>query len=79
MKVRVKLIATYIALLPAGTQGNTIEIEVPLGTQVSDVMSRFGVPQDDSSVIVVNGLTVALDIVLSDGDMITAFSAVAGG
>jgi molybdopterin converting factor small subunit len=34
---------------------------------------------DDSSVIVLNGLTVALNTPVSEGDTISAFSAIAGG
>ncbi len=79
MKINVKLIATYRELLPPGTQGNKIEIEVPEGTKVSDVMTQFNVPQDESSVIVVNGLTVPLSTVLVENDEVTAFSAIAGG
>jgi sulfur carrier protein ThiS len=79
MKVQVKLIATYIKLLPAGTQGNTLDIDVALGTRVTDLMTQFGIPQDDSSVIVVNGLTVPLDTALCEGDTVSAFSAIAGG
>ena len=79
MKVFVKLIAIYQNLLPAGTIGNTIEIEVPRGTTLSQVLSPFGVPLDDSSVVVLNGLTVDLNTVVSEGDTIAAFSAIAGG
>ena len=79
MKVYVKLIATYMELLPPDTQGNKIEIEMPEGTMASDVMAQFNVPQDASSVIVVNGLTVPLSTVLVEGDEVAAFSAIAGG
>ncbi|MBT3338695.1 MAG: hypothetical protein HN855_04240 [Anaerolineae bacterium] len=79
MKIRLKLISTYRELLPKGTQGNKIEIDVPEGTRVSDVMTQFNVPQDDSSVIVVNGLTVPLSTILVEDDEVTAFSAIAGG
>ncbi|MCP4143137.1 MAG: MoaD/ThiS family protein [Chloroflexi bacterium] len=79
MKISVKLIATYRELLPEGTQGNKIEIDVPEGTKVSDIMAQFDVPQDDSSVIVVNGLTVTLSTILVEGDEVSAFSAIAGG
>ncbi len=79
MKVHVKLIATYQRLLPVGTKGNIIEITVPNGTSVSQVLSHYGVPLDDSSVIVLNGLTVDLDTPLTEGDIVTAFSAIAGG
>ena len=79
MKISVKLIASYRELLPLGTQGNKVEIEVSEGTTTSDVMTQFNVPQDESSVIVVNGLTVPLSTILVEGDEVTAFSAIAGG
>lgn len=79
MRVHVKLIATYQKLFPPGTRGNLISLEVPDGTTVEQVMTRFEVPLDDTSVILLNGLTVPLDTPLSDGDTAAAFSAIAGG
>ena len=79
MRVHVKLIATYQKLLPPGTTGNVVPLEVPDGTTVEQVMTRFEVPLDDTSVILLNGLTVPLDTPLSEGDTATAFSAIAGG
>ena len=54
-------------------------MDVPEGTTVEQVMARFEVPLDDTSVILLNGLTVPLDTPLSDGDTAAAFSAIAGG
>ncbi len=79
MRVHVKLIATYRNLLPAGAKGDTTTVEVPAGSSVADVLTPFGVPLDDSSVIVLNGFTVSLDTPVSEGDTIAAFSAIAGG
>ena len=79
MKVRVKLIATYIEHLPPGTQGNITEVDVADGSTVREILTPFGIPLDDSSVIVVNGLTVPLDASVSEGDTVAAFSAIAGG
>lgn len=79
MRIRVKLIATYRNLLPPGTAGNTVTVDVPEGTTVAEALRPFGVPLDESSVVVVNGLTVPLDTVLQEGDEVAAFSAVAGG
>ena len=79
IKVYVKLIATYRQHFPPGTVGNTIEVEVPRNSSVAEVLTPFKIPLDDSSVIVVNGLTVELNTPLSEGDTVTAFSAVAGG
>jgi sulfur carrier protein ThiS len=79
MRVSVKLIATYRQLLPAGATGGCIQLDISPGSSVADLLTRFGVPLDDSSVIVVNGLTVPLETPLSEGDTVTAFSAIAGG
>ncbi len=79
MRVSVKLIATYRSLLPPGTEGNTVEIEVSPGTTVGEVLARFGVPLDETSVIALNGVTVDKDTPLSEGDQVSAFSAIAGG
>jgi sulfur carrier protein ThiS len=79
MRIRVKLIANYQSLLPPGTKGNTIEIDVPDGTTAAEVVASFDVPVDDTSVIVVNGLTVDIHAPLSTGDTVAAFSAIAGG
>ena len=79
MKVRVKLIATYIQHLPPGTEGNITEVDVTDGSTVREILTPFGIPLDDSSVIVLNGLTVPLDTPVGEGDTIAAFSAIAGG
>ena len=79
MLVQIKLIATYQQLLPPGTQGNLIAIDVFNGTTVEQVMARYNVPLDDTSVILLNGLTVPLDTPLTEGDTVAAFSAIAGG
>jgi sulfur carrier protein ThiS len=79
MKIRVKLIATYRDHLPPEAKNGMVEIDVPAGTTIRDAVARFGIPLDDSSVIVLNGLTVPLDTLVAQGDTVTAFSAIAGG
>ena len=79
MQVHVKLIATYREKLPPGADGNITTVDVPTGSTVADILMPFGIPLDDSSVIVLNGLTVDLKTPVSEGDTISAFSAIAGG
>lgn len=79
MMIRVKMIGNYRDHLPPGAKNGMVEIEVPDGTTVYDAISRFGIPLDDSSVIVLNGLTVDMHTPLQEGDTVTAFSAIAGG
>ena len=79
MKVFVKLIATYREHLPPNTRGNTTAVNIAANTTVAEVLAPFNIPLDNSSVIVLNGLTVDLDTLVQEGDTVTAFSAVAGG
>ncbi len=80
MRITVKLIATYRKLLPEGTNGNKVQIDVPAGSTVEDVLKQFGVPLDDSTALAVNGFTtLPLSTVLKEGDELAAFNAVAGG
>ncbi len=80
MKVFVKLLATYRKLLPPEANGNKFEVEVPKGTTIADLMTNYGVPLSKESVFLLNGLTPeSLDKELMDGDVLAAFSAIAGG
>jgi len=79
MRIRVKLIANYRQALPPGHKHGVVELEVPAGATVYDAISRFDIPLNDESVIVLNGLTVDLNTLLQEGDLVTAFSAIAGG
>ena len=80
VKVCVKLLATYRELLPSEVDDYKFEVEIPPGTTVADLMSRYGVPLNEESVFLVNGLTPSsLDQVLIEGDVVAAFSAMAGG
>jgi len=79
VKVYVKLIATYREHLPPGANGNTATVDIPTGSTVAEVLRPFSIPLDNSSVIVLNGLTVDLNTPVSEGDTVSAFSAIAGG
>lgn len=80
MKVVVKLIASYRKLLPAESVNGKFEVNLPPGTTMADLMSRYQVPLTDDSVFLINGLTPAsMDQELFDGDTVAAFSAIAGG
>ena len=79
MMIRVKMIANYRDALPKDHKQGVIELDVSEGATVYDVISRFDIPLNDESVIVLNGLTVDMSTPLQEGDMVTAFSAIAGG
>ena len=79
MMIRVKMIANYRDALPPGHKHGVVELDIPDGATVYDIISRFDIPLNDESVIVLNGLTVDMSTPLKEGDMVTAFSAIAGG
>jgi molybdopterin converting factor small subunit len=79
MMIQVKLIANYREHLPPEAKNGTVELDVADGTTVREAVSRFGISLDDTSVIVLNGVTVDLNTPLKAGDTVTAFSAIAGG
>jgi molybdopterin converting factor small subunit len=79
MMIHVKLLANYREHLPPEAKNGGVELDVLDGTTVRQAISRFGIPLDDTSVIVVNGLTVDMNTPLKAGDVVSAFSAIAGG
>jgi molybdopterin converting factor small subunit len=79
MLIYVKMLANYRAVLPPDAKHGMVELDVPEGTTVYDAVSRYPIPLNDESVVVLNGLTVDMNTPLQAGDTVTAFSAIAGG
>ena len=81
MHVQVKLFATFRQYLPPNSKAGACDLEVPAGTQVLKVLSNLGVPLEkpDSVVILVNGRQADLKHTLDEGDVVSAFPAIAGG
>jgi molybdopterin converting factor small subunit len=79
MMIHVKLIANYREHLPPEAKNGVVDLDVSDGTSVREALSRFDIPLDDTSVIVLNGRTVDLETPLQQGDTVSAFSAIAGG
>jgi molybdopterin converting factor small subunit len=79
MKVELKLFATFRQYLPPGTVGSAATVEIAAGTRVADLLSRFGVPHQASTMILVNGRSAGLERVLEENDVVAVFPAMAGG
>lgn len=79
MKVEVKLFATLAMYLPSGEQGGSAIIEVPDGSNVSQVIHRLGIPDEIPRVILINGLDGDSEQSLCDGDTLSVFPPLAGG
>ncbi|MCP4416619.1 MAG: hypothetical protein GY805_08350 [Chloroflexi bacterium] len=73
-----KLLVTYRVYLPPECEGSTHELEVPNDTTAVSLLTQFGVPIEES-VVLVNGRTPNSDELLQENDVVCAFPISAGG
>ncbi len=76
--VRLTLFADLRRLLPKGHEG-PLDITLPPGSTVADLMAAANVPADEDVTIGVNGDQGARDTVLNNGDDVVLFSPMEGG
>jgi molybdopterin converting factor small subunit len=79
VKVVVQLFATLAAHLPAGARGDSVNLEVPPGATIADVVRALKIPADLDCLRVLNGHDAALETPLSDGDVVTLCPPLVGG
>jgi molybdopterin converting factor small subunit len=83
MKVRVKLFATLMDCLPAGTKGNEVVVEAAEDACIGEVLERFSLPERLTHLVLVNGSFVAREArptwQLKEGDHLAVWPPVAGG
>ncbi len=79
MKVTARVYATLRRYLPEETAHNPMELELPDGTTVGELLNHLGLPQDAVKVVFVNGRHAEFEQVLADGDRVGIFPPVAGG
>ncbi len=81
MQIRVKLFATFREYLPPEAEGGVFEVTVPAGSGAGEVLLRLGVPADkpEAVVIMIDGRHSPADQILEEGDVLSAFPAMAGG
>jgi len=79
MKITLKLLATYRQYLPPGVQGDSLDLQVEENVQIREVLKKFSVPADGTSVILVNGRTPPADETLQEDDVLCVFPIGTGG
>ncbi len=55
------------------------ELELPQGSSLADLMEYLKIPEKDSKVLLVNGLSASVKDKLSDADVVAIFPMIAGG
>lgn len=84
MKITFKLFASLAVHLPPEARSrHRIDLEVPPGATVADVIRRQGVPPGQCAIVLVDGVWVAASEwgsrVLSEGQALAIWPPVAGG
>ncbi|MCS7259583.1 MAG: MoaD/ThiS family protein [Anaerolineae bacterium] len=87
MKVRVKLYATLVDLVPQSVRARMPEMrparpfehELPEGSTLADLVNQLALPPAEIKAIFVNGRAQPLDYVLRPGDEVGVFPPVGGG
>jgi molybdopterin converting factor small subunit len=79
MHVKVKLFASLAAMVPGSKPGSPVDVELPPGSNVSDLVSRLHLPKAAPRVIFVNGRAENMDRVLRETDEVGMFPPIGGG
>jgi hypothetical protein len=79
MQIYLKLLANYRNFFPEDTNGDQISIVVPEDISPEKILDMFSIPPIPESVVLINGRTMVPEEPLNEGDVICAFSAMAGG
>ena len=83
MNITLKLYASLGTFLPPGSARNAIELDVPEGASIGEVLAQQNVPRENCHLILVNGTftppTNAGSKQLTEGDTVAVWPPVAGG
>ncbi|MCS7286602.1 MAG: MoaD/ThiS family protein [Anaerolineae bacterium] len=80
MKVTTRVYATLKRYIPEGKSDHDMEVDLPAGTTVGELIENFlKIPPDAVKVVFVNGRHAEMNQVLNEGDRVGIFPPVAGG
>jgi molybdopterin synthase sulfur carrier subunit len=79
MKIRVRLYGTLRQGLPADRQSEGIEVEIPEGATVRDLLVQLGIPESQGISVVIRGRVLAAEDVVQPGAPVEVFQAIGGG
>lgn len=79
IRVKVKLFATLRRYYPDLGIGEGIEVELPDGATVGQLVRHLGLPNDHVRVVFINGIARDESHPLADGDEVGMFPPVGGG
>ena len=79
MKIRVKLFGTLPQRYPDYDSNQGLEVEIPDGAKVKDLLARLEISASDSGLVAIDNLVVQHDHDLKDGGSVRIFQRAFGG
>ncbi len=81
MQVEVRLFGDLQKYLPENSSSSSCRIEIGQGESVKDILRKLRIPSKRFSTLIIlaNGTHANLDYVLRDEDVLSVFTAIAGG
>lgn len=79
MHIRVKLFATLTRHVVDARSGIPLEIDIPEGSTIADLIKKLRLPDPEIKVVFVNGRSRPLDWPLNPGDEVGIFPPIGGG
>ena len=79
MRVRARLFATLRAYLPEAAADHALEVDLPEGATMADLLDRLGLPEQEVKVTFVNGRIRSGDWILQPDDEVGVFPPIGGG
>lgn len=79
MIIQLKLYGTLRRLSPGGKAGAPIDIDLPEGATIQDLIDLLEIPEEETKVAFVNNLVCDKDYRLEPGDKVGLFPPVGGG
>jgi len=77
--LRARLYASLRKYQPGLGHGESLQVELPDGSRVADLLDKLGVPKNETKQVFVNGRLQLSDYVLKDGEEVGIFPPIAGG
>lgn len=79
MRVKVKLFATLRRYMPGAGGHSPMEIDLPEGGTLRDILELLRIAPEEARITFVNGIIHEQDWVLKDGDEVGMFPPIGGG
>jgi sulfur carrier protein ThiS len=79
MKIKVKLFGELRKRIPAYKPNKGLEMDVPEGSKVADLLAILGIPKSPGATVIMGGRILPLEEKLINGSLVNIFHVMYGG